>query len=240
VILEKFEADEKVKNCLYMIFFITAVRSSKMCRESSGTWPVNSYWIPRRFVVWNPYITFKKAIAQVLKAVSLTRHNAKEGDMEQVLKKQADICFLSDDATNLKIPENSIDYVITDPPHFDEVQFLELSFFYTSWLRRRLPFEKEMVVNPTQKKGINFYLDTLKKFSSEMHRILKPGRYMTIILHEEDLSLLSKCVNIIESTGFKLCKGEENSNFTFYTFRKINRSKFKVNAVKCTFSLQKF
>jgi len=238
--ISKFDGNERVKNYLYLIFFMTVVKSSKMCRESGGTWPVNSYWIPRRFVVWNPYITFKRSVAQALEAISQIRRNVKKGNVEQVLQKQADVCFLSHDATNLNLPENSIDYIVTDPPHFDEVQFLELSFFYTAWLRSRLPFEREMVVNPAQNKGIDFYLNMVEKFSSEMHRILKPNRYMTTILHEENPSLLEKCTDIIESAGFKLYEFEENSNFNFYTFRKTNKTKTRVYTGNHIFSLSRF
>lgn len=47
------------------------------------------------------------------------------------------------DSAYLNIPENIVDYVVTDPPYFDSVQYSDLSNFFRVWLRLFLPNEAD-------------------------------------------------------------------------------------------------
>jgi putative DNA methylase len=52
------------------------------------------------------------------------------------------------DASALNIPENTVDYVVTDPPYYDSVQYSDLSHFFRVWLRLFLPREADWHYNP--------------------------------------------------------------------------------------------
>jgi adenine-specific DNA methylase len=91
-------------------------------------------------------------------------------DLDGIRNNGGDISFLIEDSTNIILPKHFVDYSIIDPPHTDETQFFELSLFYTSWLRKKL------------------------RFSQRIHDTLKRGKYFTTILHEEDQTILEKCV----------------------------------------------
>jgi DNA modification methylase len=43
------------------------------------------------------------------------------------------------DSSKMPIPKRLVDFVITDPPYFDNVQYSDLSNFFRVWLRRLLP-----------------------------------------------------------------------------------------------------
>jgi tRNA G10 N-methylase Trm11 len=145
-----------------------------------------------------------------------------------VIRREADIAFLLGDATDLPLPAGSIDYVITDPPHTDEAQFFELSVFYTSWMKRRVDFENEFVINPKQGKDLTKHLEMYAKFVLGIQRVLKPSRYFTVILHEENESILKKCLKITENTGFTLYKSDKVNSFHLFTFRSNSK---KVSAI---------
>jgi len=217
--IQRSNVSSSVRRCLCLIFMATLARSSKMNRESGGTWPINSYWIPRNYIVRNPFYVFLRAANDVMRVFSVHRYEPISGDVLKVIKREADIAFILGDATNLPLPASSIDYVITDPPHTDEAQFFELSVFYTSWMKRRLDFENEFVINPKQGKDLTKYLEMYAKFVLEIQRVLKSGRYFTVILHEENESILKKCLKITESTGFTLYKSDKVSSFHLFTFR---------------------
>ena len=51
--ISHFRVETNVTHCLELAFLATLVRSSKMCRNEGGIWPVNSYWIPRTYLVRN-------------------------------------------------------------------------------------------------------------------------------------------------------------------------------------------
>jgi hypothetical protein len=46
---------------------------------------------------------------------------------------------LQHDSSTLEIPPGLVDYVVTDPPYYDNVQYSDLSNFFRTWLRLFLP-----------------------------------------------------------------------------------------------------
>jgi hypothetical protein len=208
------------RRCLYSIFMATLARSSKMNRASGGTWPINSYWIPRTYLVRNPRLTFLRAVEDFSDFLSTCGQRPKSGHPLKVIEGKANVAFVLGDAKSLPLPKSSVDYVITDPPHVDEAQFFELSVFYTSWMKKKLDFENELVVNPKQGKNLTKYFKMYSSFVSEVKRILKPGRFFTVILHEESKSILRMFIEITENLGFSLHDSNEVDNFYLFTFIK--------------------
>jgi 16S rRNA G966 N2-methylase RsmD len=225
-----YKIDNNTKRCLKLTFMATLVRSSKMCRKSGGTWPVNSYWIPRNFVIRNPYIVFRKVANQMIN-FHKSKRKLKCGKLKDVLTGYADVAFLLTDSTRLKMPKNSIDYIIIDPPHTDEAQFFELSLFYTSWLKKRLSFKNELIVNPKQQKTLDTYMQMLKEAAKSIYHILKPNKYFTVILHEENRSILKTTIKTISSVGFKLFKNDKEGEYSIYTFQKESPTSPYVNKI---------
>jgi len=217
--IRRLRVKSSVRNCLKLAFMATLARSSKMCREKGGTWPINSYWIPRTYVVRNPYVVFKNAVDQISRMLEF-RLAVKSGSVDEVINGHADVTFLLADSTKFQLPANSIDYVIIDPPHTDEAQFFELSLFYTSWLKRRLDFNHELVINSKQKKDINTYYEMLREVTFRIYNSLKINGYYTTILHKNDQKVLDNCMDVICDVGFKLIEEETINGYTIYTFKK--------------------
>jgi DNA modification methylase len=42
-------------------------------------------------------------------------------------------------SAELPLPDNSVDYIVTDPPYFDSVQYSDLATFFRVWLEKMLP-----------------------------------------------------------------------------------------------------
>jgi len=224
------KAKRSVKRCLRLTFMATLARSSKMCRNSGGTWPINSYWIPRNFVVKNPYVVFENAANHIVNFLRKKREfNC--GNFSDVMYNSADAVFKVADSTKASLPKNSLDYVIIDPPHTDEAQFFELSLLYTSWMKKELQFENELIINPKQGKALDIYMRMLKEAVKRVHYALKISKYFTIILHDEDQSILKACIETICNVGFELIKNDQDGNYTIYTFRKKDRSSHGVASI---------
>ena len=51
--------------------------------------------------------------------------------------------ILQGDSSTIQIPEGIADYVVTDPPYYDNVQYSDLSNFFRVWLRQFLPLEAD-------------------------------------------------------------------------------------------------
>lgn len=214
----RLDLDVHTKRCLKLTFMATLARSSKMCRESGGTWPINSYWIPRIFVVKNPYKVFENAAHKIMRFLNKSPRFSC-GSFSDVINGKVDVAFYIADSTKMYLPKNSLDYVIIDPPHTDEAQFFELSLFYTSWLKERLDFKNELVINSKQGKELENYLSMLKKTAEKIKYALKDGKYLTIILHEEDRNILDKCFQTFYEMDFKPVNKEHEKDFVIYTFK---------------------
>jgi adenine-specific DNA methylase len=177
-----------------------------MSRLNGGSWGINSYWIPYIHVERNPYELFKNAVYRLARIKPLTLAVNKA---EAVIKGKEKLAILNEDAREMPIPDNSVDFIITDPPFTDEVQYFELSFMAASWLRLPMPFEKEIIINPNQGKTANMYYSSLYKAFLEMHRILKRNGTAVIMLHDENPTIISNFIELIDNAGFRFVKKEQ-------------------------------
>ena len=88
-----------------------------------------------------------------------------------------------------KIPDNSVDYVITDPPHGNRQPYLELSMMWNSWLKKEVNYEDEIVISESKdrKKDRHNYYRLLNEVFGEIERILKPNHYFSLMFNSLDL-----------------------------------------------------
>lgn len=87
---------------------------------------------------------------------------------------------LQQDASRLNVPENTVDYVVTDPPYYDSVQYSDLSNFFRVWLRLFLPEQGNWRYDPLASAvsegnaaGRRKYGRVLGKIWKMCHRALK-------------------------------------------------------------------
>jgi hypothetical protein len=76
------------------------------------------------------------------------------------------------DSTKIRLSPRSVDFVVTDPPYFDNVQYSDLSHFFRCWLRRWLPNAAnwEYIVQSSAVAESN---DNERKFGSILSEIWK-------------------------------------------------------------------
>ncbi|RKS21765.1 DNA methylase [Flavobacterium endophyticum] len=130
------------------------------------------------------------------------------------------------DAKQLNIPDNSIDYIFTDPPYGDAVPYFEQSIIWNSWLKFNPDYEKEIVISDSKfrKKSIdNFELEIEKAFS-EIKRVLRMEGYFSLTYHSLSGLEWKVITNACIKNGFEII------DFTWlvqksFTPRQINRSK---------------
>ncbi len=91
-------------------------------------------------------------------------------------------------AAQLGLPDNSIDYIFTDPPFGDNFPYAELNFLVESWHGVRTDADPEAIVDRTKQnrsaqKGLLDYKGLMQRSFVEFCRVLKPGRWMTVVFH---------------------------------------------------------
>ncbi|AEF17009.1 DNA methylase N-4/N-6 domain protein [Thermoanaerobacterium xylanolyticum LX-11] len=112
------------------------------------------------------------------------------------------ICLYLGSTINTLIKPNSVDYIFTDPPFGDNLMYSELNFLWESWLKVFTNNKTEAIINKTQKKGLHEYQELMEKCFSEMYRILKPGRWMTVEFHNSKNAVWNAIQEAILKAGF--------------------------------------
>lgn len=80
---------------------------------------------------------------------------------------------LQRDSASLDIPSAFADYVVTDPPYFDSVQYSDLSQFFRVWLRLFLPHDADWRYNPVASAVSEGSISSSKKYSEILEKIWK-------------------------------------------------------------------
>src|SRR5271157_5573581 len=86
----------------------------------------------------------------------------------------ANVCISTQSSTDLSaIPANSIDYIFTDPPYAEKVQYGELNFVWEAWLDFDTTWhEEEIIVNAVRGKSAADWEVLMKKALNECLRVL--------------------------------------------------------------------
>jgi 16S rRNA G966 N2-methylase RsmD len=193
--IDRVETSPEVKIALYGAFCSSLFKASKMKRENAGSWGVPSYWIPERHKEVDALEAFS---SEVKRFYSYFRRN-------KGYKLNEDVKLLIRNSLSFRYDKDLI--LFTDPPFFDEVQYMELSFFYWVWLReskfrdvvkeilgKNIAFRMrdEMIVNPN--KGINYatYLKLLDKFLLKTRKM--KSKYL--LFHYDNDELKQKIISL--------------------------------------------
>lgn len=106
-------------------------------------------------------------------------------------------------ATSLhQIPENSIDFIFTDPPFGGNINYSEQNVLYEWWLQIFTNNKREAITNNVQGKGIHEYSQLMEMAFKEYFRTLKPGRFIVVEFHNSSNSVWNAIQYALEKSGF--------------------------------------
>jgi hypothetical protein len=85
-------------------------------------------------------------------------------------------------STNLALQEASVDYVFVDPPFGANKYYADLAYLVESWHRVWTDSRQEAIVNESRRAARTLveYGQLMERCFTEFHRVLKPGRWMTV------------------------------------------------------------
>ncbi|MFX0151598.1 MAG: DNA methyltransferase [Candidatus Hodarchaeota archaeon] len=195
---------------------MTPVRPS---RPFSSAWVQQSYWYCTNNMESNVWNLFERAIKGrqgLIKAKNSLPENfmdiKKSTSFDQLVEENNQKYLLLNLSINdlKEIKEESIDYVITDPPYGHSIQYGELLYMWGSWLRLMDNFEEiaksEIINNPRQKKDNEKYENMLREAFERIFQVLKPGRYCTVTFHNPSLKYRNILFRSVLLAGFEFEK----------------------------------
>jgi ubiquinone/menaquinone biosynthesis C-methylase UbiE len=105
-------------------------------------------------------------------------------------------------ASQLNIPDNSIDYVFTDPPFGENIYYADMNFLVEAWHRVITNTATEAIIDKFKEKGLPEYQHLMQKCFEEYYRVLKPGRWMTVVFHNSRNSVWNAIQEAMQFAGF--------------------------------------
>ena len=105
-------------------------------------------------------------------------------------------------ATSVPLKSESVDYIFTDPPFGGNLMYSELNFFWEAWLRVKTDNRPEAIENKVQQKALLDYQRLMTECFAEYHRVLKPGRWMTVEFHNSQNRVWAAIQEAIQHAGF--------------------------------------
>lgn len=103
-----------------------------------------------------------------------------------------------------QLPDNSVDYVFIDPPFGENIIYSELNYIWESLMGVFTAHETEAIVSRAHRKGVDDYQHLMTTCLREIYRVLKPGRWMTLVFHNSDQQVWNALQQALRSAGFNL------------------------------------
>lgn len=105
-------------------------------------------------------------------------------------------------AAAIALPSNSIDYVFTDPPFGENIYYSDLNFLVESWHGVVTDATPEAIIDRFRKKALPEYQQLMLRCFREYNRVLKPGRWMTVVFSNSKAAVWNAIQVALQQAGF--------------------------------------
>ena len=105
-------------------------------------------------------------------------------------------------SARIALPDDSVDYVFVDPPFGSNIMYAEMSFLYEAWLGVVTAKGDEAIVDSRDNKSLDWYRLRMVDCFREFHRVLKPGRWVTIAFHNSRNEVWNALQESLRRAGF--------------------------------------
>jgi len=103
---------------------------------------------------------------------------------------------------DLPIPADSVDYVFTDPPFGENIFYADLNFIVEAWHGIVTRSADEAIIDEAKGKAIDDYRDMMVACFKEYCRVLKPGRWITVVFHNSSNAVWNALQDALWRSGF--------------------------------------
>ena len=195
--IEKID-DRRLRNLFKLSFSDTVLHASKLKGVNVRPLSVNNYWVPDDWIEENVWFRFRQRIGNLIKGKRIASDrlgNSNNLSFKVFNQSSTDLSNILDD--------QSVDFIFTDPPYGDSIQYDELSIVWNSWLKNDFESEKEIVVNRSKGKSVSDYEELLNAVFLECFRVLKKNKYMLVTFHNKEFRVWIAILRSIRNAGFE-------------------------------------
>lgn len=181
-------------------------------------WAKHAYWTPNQYIETNPFEYFKNRVKSFKSAMKdrekRFENKTQVESLDEFSLGHGDYYIHCGDSGTINVPDNSVDFVLTDPPYGSNVQYAELCKFWDVWLCDKikykspsLNYESEAVVHRKTKsskysKDFSRYYELLRKVFNNAYRVLKPNGAMSFTFNNKDTRAWYAVIKAALDAGF--------------------------------------
>ncbi len=201
-----------------MVWVISKRQGKKLDYKQIGSWTHHFFWNPTEYFEVNAWNCFLNRIHKTSRGYDEVRENIPYNikfarHPEEVFRSKVPALFVDPhSSTNLPLKDNSVDFIFTDPPYGNSIQYMELSSLWNAWLGlssdkgalAKYAQENEIIMNRRQNKDRETYQSLLTRAFQECYRVLKPNRWLLVTFHNTKLKIRNSLVQSVITAGFQL------------------------------------
>ena len=192
-VIHKIE-DKQLASAMAFVFTSLYQRVTKLSefRFWGGSSNAARYNVPFVFNEANVFLTFKRKAANIFDHLETTGRTFRA--------RKAIVC---NSATRLAyLPDNSIDFIFTDPPFGANINYSEMNLLWESWLNTFTDNTNEAIVNKAQGKTNDDYRCLMTQCLAECFRVLRPGHWMLLVFMNSSMRVWHALKDALRESGF--------------------------------------
>lgn len=148
------------------------------------------YYIPSQIAEISINYRYRSKLKSITKAFNIER------------TRQMNTLIATATAARLSLETNTIDYIFTDPPFGENIFYADLNFLVETWYRVITNSASEAIIDKPKHKGLLEYQQLMQQCFQEYYRVLKPGRWMTVVFHNSRNAVWNAIQEAMQAAGF--------------------------------------
>ena len=120
----------------------------------------------------------------------------------ETFKSAPNVSVTTGTAAELPLSDNSVDYIFTDPPFGENIFYADLNFLVEAWHGVTTDAKPEAIIDKFKNKALPDYQHLMQRCFAEYHRVLKPGRWMTVVFSNSKAAVWNAIQVALQQAGF--------------------------------------
>ena len=170
-----------------------------------------------------------------------------DGKLERLIKAFGpfkainDVVVTTGTAARLPLSNDCMDYIFTDPPFGENIPYAELNFLVEAWHGVMTQAKLDAIVdrakeNRTAQKSVDDYRRLMADCFKEYFRVLKPGRWMTVVFSNTQAAVWNGLQTAMQEAGFVVANvsalDKQQGSFKAVTTAVAVKQDFVISAYK--------
>lgn len=148
------------------------------------------YYIPSQHAECSPWYIFNGKLERLSRV------------FQKPLTQLGNTVIATASAAHVRVASKSVDYIFTDPPFGENIYYADLNFLVESWHRVMTNATPEAIVDRAKRKGLLEYQYLMQQCFEEYFRVLKPGRWVTVVFHNSWNAVWNAIQEAMQAAGF--------------------------------------